>query len=164
MVDPQVIGRRVRTRRMERNLSTRALARRANVSKSTVSRVESGDVEPHAETLNALALALEINYAELVRPSQVRPRIAPPKPTQPPAEIPMVVAKLLCTGRLGVVTDRELKLLVRNARDPEFAGDVGVLELSLLFRRACAAMHDESKKAALDEAFERIRSELAEGD
>jgi hypothetical protein len=140
--------------------------------------VENGDGEPHVETLTALAAALEWNYAELVRPEgvpriRIRSRVYKPvvaveskpatvveEPVDPGPSVPMVVAKLLCTGRLGKVKKRELRRLIRDSRDPDYAGDVGLLELSLLFRRACEQMHDHEAKLNFDRAFERIRREL----
>ena len=68
------------------------------------------------------------------------------------------MGKLLIT--VGNVTRDELDMLCRCYADPDFAQDAALLELYLRFRRACAAMHDRSKKKAFDTAFERLRAAM----
>lgn len=157
----------MRNTRLERKMSVTQLAAACKLARSTVNRIESGSSLPSQETLGAIASALAVPVAELTKPCEARPRVAKSvskrEPAPAPAEIPFVVAKVLCTGRLGKVSQKELRRLIKNATSPEFGGDAGLLELELLFRRACAAMHDTSLKEAFDEAFERIRREMSGG-
>lgn len=125
------------------------------MSKSTIGRIEYGDVKPGAATLTAIATALGTTYAELTRPAGPRLRTKKAPPTE---EVPFAVGKLLI--RVGNVTRAELAMLCRNYADPDFAEDPALLELHLRFRRACAAMHDKGKKKAFDQAFERIRADM----
>lgn len=124
------------------------------MSKSTIGRIEYGDVTPSEATLKRIALALGTTYADLTRPAG--PRLRTKKVAA--KELPFAVGKLLI--RVGNVTRDELNLLCRCYDDPDFAKDTALLELYLRFRRACAAMHDRSKKKAFDTAFERLRADM----
>ncbi len=110
---------------------------------------------PNTKSLHAIAFALGTTYAELTRPAGPRLRVKKAPPTE---DVPFAVGKLLI--RVGDVTRTELAMLCRNYADPDFAEDPALLELNLLFRRACAAMHDKGKKKAFDAAFVRIRAEM----
>lgn len=132
------------------------LGRRSGISKSTIGRIEHAEVRASRGALKAIAFALGMPFAELVRPAGPRARMRIKQP--PTEELPFAVGVLLI--QVGAVTRDELQMLIRNCSDPEFNEDVGLLELNLLFRRACAAMHDRSKKAEFDAAFERLRDEL----
>lgn len=113
-------------------------------------------MKPSPTSLKAIATALGVSYAELTRPAGPRTRMRVQAP--PTADVPFAVGKLLIT--VGDVTRDELTMLCRNYADPDFAQDAVLLELHLRFRRACAAMHDKSKKKAFDEAFERVRADM----
>ena len=60
------IARTLRREREARGLSVSELARRADVSKATVSQLESGSGNPSVETLWALGVALDVPFAVLV--------------------------------------------------------------------------------------------------
>lgn len=60
------IARTLRREREARGLSVSELARRANVSKATVSQLEGGSGNPSVETLWALGVALDVPFAVLV--------------------------------------------------------------------------------------------------
>ncbi|GAA4866738.1 helix-turn-helix domain-containing protein [Pseudonocardia benzenivorans] len=62
----QAIADAVRRERTRRDLSLGELARRAGLSKSTLSQLESGAGNPSVETLWALAVALGVPFARLV--------------------------------------------------------------------------------------------------
>lgn len=62
----RAIADAVRRERTRRELSLGELARRAGLSKSTLSQVESGAGNPSVETLWALAVALGVPFARLV--------------------------------------------------------------------------------------------------
>ncbi|HWK77168.1 XRE family transcriptional regulator [Microbacterium sp.] len=60
------IARTLRREREARGLSVSELARRAGVSKATVSQLEGGSGNPSVETLWALGVALDVPFAVLV--------------------------------------------------------------------------------------------------
>lgn len=60
------IARTLRRERESAGLSVSELARRAGISKATVSQLESGSGNPSVETLWALGVALEVPFAVLV--------------------------------------------------------------------------------------------------
>jgi transcriptional regulator with XRE-family HTH domain len=60
------IARTLRREREAANLSVSELARRAGISKATVSQLESGSGNPSVETLWALGVALGVPFAVLV--------------------------------------------------------------------------------------------------
>ncbi len=60
------IGEAIRTKRQSRGLTMEALARRADVSLSTVARIEGGHNEPRLDVLRKLAVALNVSIDELV--------------------------------------------------------------------------------------------------
>ena len=65
-VMPHVDGEKLRTLRERRFLSHRELAKRADVSPTTVLNLEAGRVEAQRRTVRKLAEALEVDPAELV--------------------------------------------------------------------------------------------------
>ncbi|WP_309127952.1 XRE family transcriptional regulator [Microbacterium sp.] len=69
------IARSLRREREANGLSVSELARRAGVSKATVSQLESGAVGPSVETLWALGDALGVPFATLVEEQAVAPRL-----------------------------------------------------------------------------------------
>ena len=60
------IGHKIVTARKHKGLSQEALAAKANVSLSTIQRIEKGAVQPRSFTLKTLATALEIDFAALI--------------------------------------------------------------------------------------------------
>ena len=69
----EIIGAALRRERARSGLSLSEIARRANVSKSTLSQLESGSGNPSLETLWALCVALDIPFAGLL--GEPRPRV-----------------------------------------------------------------------------------------
>jgi transcriptional regulator with XRE-family HTH domain len=65
-VMPRVDGEKLRTLRERRFLSHRDLAKRADVSPTTVLNLEAGRVEAQRRTVRKLAKALGVDPAELV--------------------------------------------------------------------------------------------------
>jgi DNA-binding XRE family transcriptional regulator len=61
-----LLGRRIQRLRSAINLSQEGLARRAGVSRMTVTRLERGEISPRHETLMALSQALGIGLTELL--------------------------------------------------------------------------------------------------
>jgi transcriptional regulator with XRE-family HTH domain len=60
------IGAQIRRRREQRGMSAAELARRAELSKATLSQLEGGKGNPTIETLDALAVALRIPLTDLL--------------------------------------------------------------------------------------------------
>lgn len=60
------MGRQIRLRREQRGMSAAELARRAGLSKATLSGLESGRSNPTIDTLDAVAVALGIPLADLL--------------------------------------------------------------------------------------------------
>lgn len=61
-----VIGTRISQRRAQRGMTAAELARRADLSKATLSALESGSANPTISTLDALAVALRIPLSDLL--------------------------------------------------------------------------------------------------
>jgi len=66
----EAIGRKIMMLRRRKGLTLSELARSAGVSKSTLSEIESGNVNPTINTLWAIARALGVSFGELVEPLQ----------------------------------------------------------------------------------------------
>jgi transcriptional regulator with XRE-family HTH domain len=60
------VGAQIRRRREQRGMSGSELARRAGLSKATLSQLEAGNGNPTIETLDALAIALRIPLTDLL--------------------------------------------------------------------------------------------------
>jgi transcriptional regulator with XRE-family HTH domain len=63
------VGRRMAARRLQRGLSQSAVARRARVDPSYLSRIETGKVHPTVRTAMRIAEALRTDLQELLQPS-----------------------------------------------------------------------------------------------
>lgn len=61
-----VIGENVKRVRINKGLSKEALALKAELSRSTVYRIESGLITPKVETLSKLGEVLQVNWLEFV--------------------------------------------------------------------------------------------------
>jgi transcriptional regulator with XRE-family HTH domain len=61
-----VVGAQIRRRREQRGMTSAELARRAALSKATLSQIEAGNGNPTIETLDALAVALKIPLTDLL--------------------------------------------------------------------------------------------------
>lgn len=69
------IARAMRRERERLHLSASALARRAGVSKATVSQLEAGGANPSVETLWAIATALEVPFSVFVEDTAPKPHL-----------------------------------------------------------------------------------------
>jgi len=68
-----IFGQNIKKRREYRGLSQERLAEQANVSKNTISDIESGQKFARAKTLVLLAAALETDVYELLKPDSILP-------------------------------------------------------------------------------------------
>jgi len=62
----QLIGNNIRKRRNTKGISQQELADYSDVAKSTIQRIEKGDMNPSILTLKCISVALEINLSELI--------------------------------------------------------------------------------------------------
>ncbi|MEI8352411.1 MAG: helix-turn-helix transcriptional regulator [bacterium] len=61
-----VIGKKIRTRRQELNLSQLAVAERAGMSRAHLTRIEGGNTTPYFDTVERIAKALKTSPANLL--------------------------------------------------------------------------------------------------
>ncbi len=59
-------GQRIKALRLQKGFTQEELAERTEVSTRTIQRIENGEVDPRAYTLQMIAKALDVNYGELV--------------------------------------------------------------------------------------------------
>jgi transcriptional regulator with XRE-family HTH domain len=78
-----VIASSLRRERARAGLSLTEVAKRAGIAKSTLSQLESGTGNPSVETLWALCVALEVQFAALVDPP--RPKVQVIRANEGPA-------------------------------------------------------------------------------
>lgn len=71
------LGERIERARDAHQWSMGELARRSNIDRTTISRIESGDSTPTTETLTALATALRVSPNDLLGMSSRKSLIAP---------------------------------------------------------------------------------------
>ncbi len=64
------IARRLKDERQRQGMSASALARRAGIAKSTLTQLEASKGNPSVETLWALAVALDVPFAQLIQMPQ----------------------------------------------------------------------------------------------
>jgi transcriptional regulator with XRE-family HTH domain len=92
----QGFAERLRALRDGAGLSQYALAKRSGLTKQALSRLELGEREPTWQTVQLLALALNVDYGEFADPEltlpegadEPRPRGRPRKAEPPPAAQP----------------------------------------------------------------------------
>lgn len=60
-----MVGQRIRDLRQQKGLTQEELAQKTEISVRTIQRIEAGDVDPRAYTLQVIAEALEIEFDEL---------------------------------------------------------------------------------------------------
>lgn len=62
----QLIGNNIRKKRNEKKISQQELADDSNVAKSTIQRIEKGEMNPSLLTLKVISVALEIDLEVLI--------------------------------------------------------------------------------------------------
>jgi transcriptional regulator with XRE-family HTH domain len=72
------IGQEIKKLRLDRGMTQEELAERTNLSTRTIQRIENGEVDPRAYTLQTLASALEVEFELLnsIRDEELDPVIA----------------------------------------------------------------------------------------
>ncbi|MCT4558562.1 MAG: XRE family transcriptional regulator [Pelagimonas sp.] len=69
-VEPLDLGQRVRDLRKDRNWTLEQAAKQAGLARSTLSKIENGQMSPTYEALKKLAVGLEISVPQLFTPPQ----------------------------------------------------------------------------------------------
>ena len=78
------VGAKIRLRRQQRGMNAAEMARRAGLSKATLSQLEAGKGNPTIDTLDAIAIALRIPLADLLaRDADTGPVHRPGTPAEP---------------------------------------------------------------------------------
>lgn len=62
----QLIGNTIRKKRNAKGISQQELADYSDIAKSTVQRIEKGEMNPSILTLKSISVALEIELSELI--------------------------------------------------------------------------------------------------
>ena len=62
----QLIGNNIRKKRNQLGISQQELADNADIAKSTLQRIEKGDMNPSILTLKSISIALDIDLSELI--------------------------------------------------------------------------------------------------
>lgn len=175
------LGQRIRSLRERRGVQLEACAKRLGVSRYALSRVERGTSVVTPDLLVEIGRVLSMSVEELVT-GQARtfaPRLRvrgasssvrqasssayePPQTNRTVTEVPLPVVHVLARGRLGEVSDRELRLLIKTSCDPDYDTCLPLLEMHVLWRRSLADISNPDSKVRYDEAFERFRTEMLE--
>lgn len=93
------IGKKIVQARKHKGLSQEALAEIANISLSTIQRIEKASVQPRSFTLKTLATALELDFSELI----VEDEIAQESIIKTPEQQFTVLKRMLMYGMLGTL-------------------------------------------------------------
>ena len=153
----EALPENLRRLRMERKLSQAALARLAGLSKQGVQLVEAGSSEPRTSTALALAKALKVPLADLLRPvaklEHVRFRSEEPLRTR--AAVEARVSSWLrdyseLEDLLGARTEWKLPAATAADRDPRRVAEAARSALGLgpkdVIRDACGLLEDQGIK------------------
>jgi len=97
-----IFGQELRRQRLERGLTTRALAESAGVGRSSITRYESGRASPQAATIARLARALSVEPGVLLTDSA---RSTPATAHNQDVFRLLTVAQNLSPARLATLTD-----------------------------------------------------------
>lgn len=110
------IGERIKSRRLEMNISLAELARRAEVSKGYLHSIESGETQsPSAEVLFKIAHELGTTIADLLG--------EPETPILPDIEIPETLRKLAQEDHLTQADIQMLASIRYRGKQPQSVGD-----------------------------------------
>lgn len=158
----ETFGGRLKSAMGAKRLSVRGLAAKVSTAKETVQRHISGTTSPGMDILIKYAQVLEVTVDWLAYGTKsgnaADAATVPSEPVLKPGPkaeptVPMVVAQLLATGRLGDVTRDEIAFLARMHR-AEPGSTESFLEILLLSRRAAATGSVEDRQR-LTEALNR---------
>ncbi|MCX5095564.1 helix-turn-helix domain-containing protein [Streptomyces sp. NPDC001002] len=108
------VGAKIRLRRQQRGMSAAEMARRAGLSKATLSQLEAGNGNPTIDTLDAIAIALRIPIADLLaRDADTGPVFRPGTDVEP-GEVSRELLRRISSGnsleiwRLRIPAETEL--------------------------------------------------------
>jgi transcriptional regulator with XRE-family HTH domain len=92
------VGAQIRQRRQQRGMTGAELARRAGLSKATLSGLEAGKGNPTIDTLDAIAVALRIPISDLLaRDTDPGPIFRPSTPAEP-SEVARELLRRISSG------------------------------------------------------------------
>ncbi|MFI0730652.1 helix-turn-helix domain-containing protein [Streptomyces sp. NPDC021225] len=108
------VGTKIRLRRRQRGMSAAEMARRAGLSKATLSQLEAGRGNPTIDTLDAIAIALSIPLADLLAREADTGPVYRPGTVAEPGEVSRELLRRISSGnsleiwRLRVPPETEL--------------------------------------------------------
>jgi transcriptional regulator with XRE-family HTH domain len=122
---PSALGPRLRALRLRRGVGLRELARRLDLSPSSISQIETGKIQPSVRTLYAFAAEFGVTVDEVLFGTEPRaPEPAPPAEAGPsPAVASPGVALQRAEGRPGITLNsgvRWERLMFWGDEDVEF--------------------------------------------
>jgi len=162
------MGARIVAARLAKGLTQAQLAREAESQNVTVYRHEKGLVTPSLDAVVTYARLLEVSVEWIMHGGPGGPVVREPATSKlqrvsrqnESGDIPLVVAQLWASGKLGEVTPEEIAFLARHARQEEGATEDD-LELALLARRA-ATTRAKPELEAFNRAVQRQAAERGE--
>lgn len=108
------VGAKVRLRRQQRGMSAAEMARRAGLSKATLSQLEAGNGNPTIDTLDAIAIALRIPITDLLARDADTGPVYRPGTDAEPGEVSRELLRRISSGnsleiwRLRIPAETEL--------------------------------------------------------
>lgn len=108
------VGAKIRLRRQQRGMSAAEMARRAGLSKATLSQLEAGKGNPTIDTLDAIAITLSIPLADLLAREADTGPVYRPGTAAEPGEVSRELLRRISSGnsleiwRLRVPPETEL--------------------------------------------------------
>jgi transcriptional regulator with XRE-family HTH domain len=92
------VGAKIRLRRQQRGMSAAEMARRAGLSKATLSHLEAGKGNPTIDTLDAIAIALSIPLADLLARDADTGPVYRPGTAAEPGEVSRELLRRISSG------------------------------------------------------------------
>lgn len=115
--EPSELGPRLRAIRMARGIGLRELARRLNLSPSSISQIETGKIRPSVSTLYAVASEFGVTVDEVLFTASASPDAAPAGPAEPGLAVQRAAERPAIQLNSGVIWER---LMFWGDEDVEF--------------------------------------------
>lgn len=159
-----MIGEYLKTLRLERKLSQRALAEKSGVSNAEISRIESGErKKPSEEVLRALAFVLEVDFNDLLKKSHYLIIQSPLSKEHMIDQARFRVYREQCEDRfIGIITPRILKdgFHMSLSKDP-FLGDIVATKDDYIWRIRFITMNEVNAEDVVNHYLMDIYGYLA---
>ena len=140
-------GKKIKTLRVEKNLSQRALAEKCGISHSNLSKIEKGEGNPGMETL--------IKLSEVLGAGLIGGRVAQFKNNETEA----INGMILQVAKYYVPENLELKFRVENAESLLTTCDIPVISTLL---GECPGLYDDIKGLVIDVIKNRLNHYIKE--